>query len=124
MVCGDVDGASQRIVKPGKRAKAGIVNYVRYVKLERDGENGDPCPPEPEELTDHLLMQFFPGRFLEEIDQIDTNRLLRALEARRMDAAEDRRKLFVAGKLEAKDISAVEWELITEMDEIANELGL
>lgn len=69
-------------------------------------------------------MQFFPGRFLEEIDQIDTNRLLRALEARRMDAAEDRRKLFVAGKLEAKDISAVEWELITEMDEIANELGL
>lgn len=64
-------------------------------------------------------MGLFPGRTLEELDQIDANRLLRVLEAKRMEAVEARRKLFMAGKLKAIDLDADEWKLITEMDEIA-----
>lgn len=63
-------------------------------------------------------MGLFPGRTLEELDQIDVNRLLRALEAKRMEAVEARRKLFLAGKLKAADLDADEWNLIVEMDSI------
>lgn len=63
-------------------------------------------------------MGLFPGRTLEELDQMDVNRLLRALEAKRMEAVEARRRLFLAGKLDAKDIDAEEWTLIAAMDEL------
>lgn len=53
---------------------------------------------------------------MEELDQMDVNRLLRALEAKRMEAVEARRQLFMAGKLDAKEIDADEWRLIAAMD--------
>jgi len=63
-------------------------------------------------------MSLFPGRTLEELDRIDLNRLMRALEAKRMEAVETRRTLFLAGKIEADKISPDEWNLIAEMDEL------
>lgn len=56
---------------------------------------------------------------LEELDQMDLNRLLRAREAKRMEIVEERRKLFLAGKIEPDKIDEAEWQLITEMDAVA-----
>lgn len=64
-------------------------------------------------------MQLYPNRFLHEIDQVDINRLLRALEAKRMETVERRRVLFMQGRLEADKIDEDEWALIAEMDKIA-----
>lgn len=49
---------------------------------------------------------------------MDLNRLYRAKIAKGMERVEERRKLFLAGKLKAEDLDAGEWNLITEMDEI------
>lgn len=62
-------------------------------------------------------MGLFPGRTLEELDTVDVNRLLRAIDARRAQAVETRRRLFMAGKLQPDKIDEAEWNLIVEMDE-------
>lgn len=51
---------------------------------------------------------------------MDLNRLMRAKTARGMEVLEGRRRLFVAGKLKAEDLSKEEWERIVAMDEIEN----
>lgn len=118
-------GASEWLDRPGKRTRAAVVEFVRYVKPdEGDEETTDRPPPEPEELIDGRLLSLFPGRTLEELDRIDLNRLHRALIARHMEQVEQRRQLFLKGKLKAEDIDADDWNLIREMDAIANELGL
>jgi hypothetical protein len=48
---------------------------------------------------------------------MDLNRLHRALEARRMEMVEARRRRFLEGKIKGKDIDADEWALIVAMDE-------
>lgn len=50
---------------------------------------------------------------------MDLNRFMRAKAAKGMEVLEGRRRAFMAGKLDAADISAGEWKRITEMDEIA-----
>lgn len=52
---------------------------------------------------------------------MDLNRLYRALQARRMEAVEQKRRRFLEGKLKPKDIDQEDWELILEMDEWAKE---
>lgn len=61
-------------------------------------------------------MAMFPGRFLEEIDQIDSGRVIRARIAKQYEDAEERRRLFLGKKL--KSLDEDDWELIKEMDEI------
>jgi hypothetical protein len=61
----------------------------------------------------------FPGRTLEELDQMDLNRLYRARVAARMQAVEMRRKRFLAGALKPGEIDEDEWALIVRMDEWA-----
>jgi len=58
---------------------------------------------------------------LEELDQMDLNRLYRAKIAARMQAVEGRRRRFLQGKLKPKEIDADEWRLITQMDEWAQQ---
>jgi hypothetical protein len=53
---------------------------------------------------------------LEELDQMDLNRLYRAKVAARMQAVEVRRKRFLAGKLKPAEIDEDEWALIVRMD--------
>ena len=62
----------------------------------------------------------FPGRTLEELDQMDVNRLHRALQARRMESVEAQRRRFLEGKIKPKDIDKETWATITQMDEWAN----
>jgi hypothetical protein len=64
-------------------------------------------------------LELFPGRTLEELDQMDLNRLYRAKIAARMQATEYRRKRFLEGKIKSNDIEPDEWKLITQMDEWA-----
>jgi hypothetical protein len=68
-------------------------------------------------LIDSWLLDLFPGRTLEELDQMDLNRLYRAKIAARMQAVEGRRKRFLEGKLKPKEISPEDWALILLMDE-------
>lgn len=49
---------------------------------------------------------------------MDLNRYMRAKAAKRMETVEARRRLQMAGKLEATALDADEWELILEMDEL------
>jgi hypothetical protein len=63
----------------------------------------------------------FPGRTLEELDQMDLNRLYRARVAARMQAVEMRRKRFLAGKLKPTELDEDEWALIVRMDEWAED---
>ena len=44
-------------------------------------------------------------------------RYLRALEAGRIEEVEDRRRLHLAGKLTADDLTASDWEAILKHDE-------
>ena len=67
------------------------------------------------------MLSLFPGRTLEELDEMDLNRLYRARMAAQMEAVEGRRRRFLEGKLKPKEIDAEEWRLIQEMDEWAQE---
>jgi hypothetical protein len=65
----------------------------------------------------------FPGRTLEELDQMDLNRLYRAKVAARMQAVEMRRRRFLEGALKPAEIDEDEWALIVRMDEWAEDEG-
>lgn len=58
------------------------------------------------------MLRRFPGRTLDELDQMDWLRFWRAIEAERIEQLEDRRSAFLAGKL--KDLPAEDWEQIAE----------
>jgi hypothetical protein len=103
--------ASTGLKRIGKRERAELVYYLRSDPGNR--------PAEPESLLDEILLNLFPGRTLEELDEIDLNRLYRAKSAARMQAVEVRRKRFLAGKLKGSDLDADDWQLIVQMDELA-----
>ena len=69
------------------------------------------------------MLKRFPGRTLEELDRMNWFRLMRALEAERIQGIEERRELQITGKLKAKDLSASDWEAIKEHDELLAEYG-
>lgn len=72
-------------------------------------------------MIDAWLLELFPGRTLEELDQMDLNRLQRAKMAARLQAVESRRKLLLEGKITGDKIERDEWALIQAMDEWLNE---
>lgn len=67
------------------------------------------------------MLQRFPGRTLEELDGMDWPRYLRALAAERIEAIEYRRRMWMAKKLKAEDITPEDWEAIQEHDEWLNQ---
>jgi len=66
----------------------------------------------------------FPGRTLEEIDDVDIARLYRVLEARSIESLEDKRKQQIAGSIKGEDIESDEWEQIRKLDAIAREIDV
>lgn len=52
-------------------------------------------------------MKKFPGRTLEELDQIDYGRVMQAVEAEWIDNVEDKRLLQMAGKAEFTENEAL-----------------
>ena len=70
------------------------------------------------------MLQRFPGRFLDEIDEgMDWFRLLRAVEAEHIERVEDRRDMHNKKQIKAKDISQADWDSILEHDQIVAEWG-
>lgn len=64
------------------------------------------------EYLDYWLMQTFPGRTLEELDGIDWPRLMRAQDVGRLVSYEQRRKLWLDGKLQDDQLTPAEWKHI------------
>lgn len=60
-------------------------------------------------------MKRFPGKTLEELDQIDWLRFSRALEAERIAEIEQKRLDKLAGRI--SELSTEEWAAIAEHDE-------
>lgn len=85
---------------------------VRYLRQDGDDRRLDGTPPE--HLVDAWLLGMFPGRTLEELDTMDYGRLLQALEARRYERTEQRRRLFLAGTV--KELDGDEWRTVQRMD--------
>jgi hypothetical protein len=61
------------------------------------------------EYLDWWLMQKFPGRTLEELDDVDWLRLQRAMEVGRLVDIEQRHGLIAEGKLKPEAFNAREW---------------
>lgn len=123
MVYGDLGKALVGVGRPGKRIEPAVVRYLRRAKSEDDAENEaatDRPIATPEALIDAWLLEQFPGRFLEELDQIDVNRLLRARTARGLESVETKRRRFLAKKIAADAIDKAEWKIIEIMDAIDN----
>jgi len=84
------------------------------VAIARDKGDGE----FPESLIDAYLLQQFPGKTLDELDQMDWARYNRALRARYITDIEDTVRLFKSQKIKAKNISAKKWEQIRLHDEL------
>ncbi len=67
----------------------------------------------PSALVDHWLLREFPGRTLEELDQVDFGRLWRAISCRAVLRAEDVRALQMQGKYQP---TPDEWRQIRRND--------
>ena len=63
-------------------------------------------------------MQQFPGRTLDEIDEMDLLRYLRAMEARNIDTLEETAHQVQTGKKKGSDVSKEEWEQIRDNQKI------
>jgi len=61
-------------------------------------------------------LQRFPGRTLEELDQMDWGRYLQAVSAGNTEALERRRQRFKAGEIKATSIDSADWDAIKEHD--------
>ena len=97
--CG-ADASTERFGRHGGSIKGRIVRFSR-----KDGEHSRPVIP-PTPLFDAWLIKKFPGKTLEELDQIDYGRLMQALEAEWIEHVEDRRVLQMAGKIEFTEMEA------------------
>jgi hypothetical protein len=70
------------------------------------------------EYLDWWLLQRFPGRTLEELDNVDWLRLQRALEVGRIVDVEAKNALYLEGKLKADAFKPREWQAIQEHDRL------
>jgi hypothetical protein len=66
--------------------------------------------------VDAILLRKFPGRTLEELDAMNWPRYMRAMEAERIMQVEEKRLALLGGHI--KSMSADEWELIAENEEL------
>ncbi|MBK8798315.1 MAG: hypothetical protein IPM07_19185 [Anaerolineales bacterium] len=74
----------------------------------------------PTAYWDGLLMRLFPGKTLEELDNIDWPRLMRVLQVRQIEQIEQRLPGFFQGKWQP---TAAEWRLIQRHDRILEKNG-
>lgn len=74
-----------------------------------------------EAYIDWWLLQKFAGKTLEELDAIDWPRLQRAMEVDRIVEAEQRRRLYIDGKLDQDDIDDSEWVMWARHDVLVGE---
>lgn len=70
------------------------------------------------EYLDWWLMQRFPGRTLEELDNLDWLRLQRALEVGRVVDVEEKRRLHLSKRIKEDAVTADEWAMIAAHDRL------
>ncbi len=69
-------------------------------------------------LFDSWMLQHFPGRTLEEIDQIDILRFMRAMDARALESTERLAANINSKKAKATEVPAADLERIFENDSL------
>lgn len=72
-------------------------------------------------LFDNYLLQHFPGKTLEELDNMDVLRWMRAMDARNIDSVEEIRKEQIKGKKKASDIPDKVLKQFLQHDELFGE---
>lgn len=58
---------------------------------------------------------------MDELDQMDVNRWLRSLEAKRLLTVERKRAAWLRGVLKSEDLSREEWDMIREHDAMVDD---
>lgn len=87
---------------------------VAYARGEPDAGN----VAVKESLLDAHLLRQFPGRTLDELDQMDWARYLRAIEIDRIVAIEARRQQFLDGHIAPDAMTPDDWLVIQEHDQL------
>lgn len=72
-------------------------------------------------MLDAFLLSLFPGKTLEELEDIDWPRLMRALEVKSIGNTEEVYGKFRQGLIQASSITAQQWQQIKEHDDLLNE---
>jgi hypothetical protein len=72
-------------------------------------------------VLDGILLDRFPGRTLEELDQMDIGRWMRSLAAKQTLAVERKRLAWLRGVLQSEDLSGDEWQQIAEHDQLVSD---
>ena len=72
-------------------------------------------------LFDSYLLTQFPGRTLDELDDMDLLRFLRAMEARNVSSLEESRYMVETGKKKGSEIDKEDWDIILEHNKIWDE---
>lgn len=74
-------------------------------------------------LFDSWLLQNFPGRTLDELDDMNILRYLQAMQAREMESIDGVRRQVTKkdGKVKGSDLSPEEWENILELDDLVEQ---
>jgi len=72
-------------------------------------------------VLDFILLDRFPGRTLEELDQMDIGRYFRAQEAKALLPLERKRRAWLGGVLKSEDLSSEEWAAIAEHDAMVSD---
>ena len=73
-------------------------------------------------MLDFILLDRFPGRTLEELDQMDITRYFRAQQAKTQTLPiEYKRRAWLGGVLKTEDMTPQEWQAIAEHDAMVSE---
>jgi hypothetical protein len=78
-------------------------------------------PPMGDALFDNYLLQHFPGKTLEELDNMNVLRWMRAMDARNIESVEEIRKDQIKGKKKASDIPDKVLKQFLKHDELFEE---
>ena len=84
--------------------------------VRRIRQTDDRAPRQSEAELDAILLRRFPSRTLEELDQMDWARYMRAMEAERVMVAEEQRSAFLGGTI--KTMSEDMWKVVAENEEL------
>lgn len=68
-------------------------------------------------------MRRFPGRTLDELDEMDVGRFMRAIRAERMESLEERRKAYLKDSKKTK-LTDAEWDEIAYHERLLDGAGL
>lgn len=73
-------------------------------------------------LFDSWMLKNFPGRTLDELDNMDIMRYLRAMEARQLESIKETRSEIKkkGGRIKSSDLSSSQWEEIKTFDKLVD----